>query len=69
MNANEAVALTYFKAELNEALEAIKRVRELHKLEEYDGESFCSECITGWNFEYESASYPCDTIKALDGEK
>ena len=50
--------MTYFQAELNEALEAIQRVRDLH-VQETPITTFCKEC---------SFMYPCDTIKALDGE-
>ena len=44
---------------LLEAREAIQRVRELH-IQESEITTFCKEC---------SFMYPCDTIKALDGEQ
>jgi len=42
-----------------EAINAVKRVRELHKLYSPEGVLFCDYCFE---------SYPCPTIKALDGE-
>jgi hypothetical protein len=38
---------------------AVKRVREIHSNEN----GFCAECSQYFPFEY-----PCETIKALDGE-
>lgn len=49
--------------------QAIARVRELHKPDKY-GE--CKVCIKGWDIYediYTYIEYPCDTIKALDGEQ
>lgn len=40
-------------------LAAIQRVRELH-IQESEITTFCKEC---------SYTYPCPTIKALDGEE
>jgi hypothetical protein len=56
--------MTHFSAELNEAREAIERVRKVHK--PYDGGSrgiCCFECEVG----NVPVSYPCPTIKALEG--
>lgn len=52
----------------DEMSEAIQRVRELHysgKIRGWDGD-YCYECsdLEGGNYK----GYPCDTIKALDGE-
>jgi hypothetical protein len=61
--------MTYFLAELNEAKEAIQRVRELHSpiphpyQEEFQLCSHCGNEVDG------SWIYPCPTIKALDGEQ
>lgn len=55
-------------------MEAIARVRELHKSETgYAGSVYCSICL----YETENLgetvafneNYPCPTIKALDGEQ
>lgn len=54
----QATAMRYI--ELNsQKTEAISRVRELH-IQESEITTFCKEC---------SFMYPCDTIKALDGEQ
>lgn len=50
----------------NELLEAIERVRELHK-PFGDKNQWCDHCEIGQNSGYEWANYPCDTIKALGG--
>lgn len=47
---------------------AIERVRELHK-PFGDKLQWCDHCEIGQNSGYEWADYPCDTIKALDGEQ
>jgi hypothetical protein len=47
--------------------EAINRVRELHQKETRDSMSFCSACID-YDEQDLFADWPCDTIKALDGE-
>lgn len=53
----QATAMQYI--ELNkQKTEAIQRVRELH-IQESEITTFCKEC---------SFMYPCDTIKALDGD-
>jgi hypothetical protein len=59
--------MTYFQAQLNEALEAIQRVRELHTLIVEQAQCckdceyrYCSDC---------DQDYPCPTIQALDGEQ
>jgi len=67
--------MTYFQAKANQAEEAIQRVRELHK--EIDAnDSVCGDpdCCgayeEGWTMCQDCYSdYPCDTIKALDGEQ
>ena len=55
-----------------ELMQAIERVRELHKpiacgnCGSVTCEAFCDEC----SVEYGNAvKYPCSTIKALDGDK
>ena len=53
--------MTYFLAELNQAREAIQRVREMHGPIDIDGDLECRECPM--------SAYPCRTIKALDGEQ
>ena len=40
--------------------EAIQRVRKLHTVVMVVGLSYCDEC---------GDTYPCDTIKTLEGEK
>lgn len=45
---------------------AIQRVREIHKPVEYYGQRFCAVCVVDGI--PESISYPCPTIKALDGD-
>jgi hypothetical protein len=60
---------------LDEAVEAVKRVRELHK--EVDANDSvcgdpdcCGEYIEDWTVCQECyCDYPCKTIKALDGEQ
>ena len=47
--------------------EIIKRVRELHKPSK-NGE-YCTHCEVGQVSGYDYADYPCDTIKALEGDK
>lgn len=57
--------------------EAIQRVRDFHKpiTTQYDNENKteyigCAECgDEGWDGTFYHHEYPCDTIKALDGEK
>lgn len=46
---------------------AIERVRELHKPFGENNE-WCDHCEIGQNSGYDWADYPCDTIKALDGD-
>lgn len=51
---------------LEQALEAIERVRELHSPHQSaNGQLICNEC-TGLSRDFED--YPCLTIQALDGE-
>jgi len=54
--------MTYFLARANQAEEAVKRVRELHKK---DNHGYCTYCYT---YMGTASFYPCSTIKALDGE-
>ena len=59
---------------LDNAHDAIARVRELHKPRKYrDGdELICSVCLEyseDFYGEVFAPDYPCDTIKALDGEQ
>lgn len=58
--------MTYFQAEANKLQEAIDRVRKLHK-PSTNGD-YCTHCEIGQVSGYDYADYPCDTIKALDGE-
>ena len=61
--------MTYFQAELAEALEDIQRVRELHKpfAGNIEGElEICDVCYDSFG---NPVNYPCPTIKALDGER
>lgn len=65
----EATAMMHISLKL-EAWKAIERVRELHKPEPCDcGDGncsgFCVECSTDGS----GIEYPCDTIKALEGEQ
>lgn len=47
--------------------EVIRRVRELHKpYLAISGQTVCKEC---WDGEYNKDNFPCETIKALDGEQ
>ena len=55
--------MTYFQAELNEAQEAIQRVRELHKASANG--LVCVHCL---DYDNEDAAYRCPTIRALDGD-
>ena len=45
---------------MEEARAAIQRVRELHEMEDHGEYYICAGCDFNW---------PCDTIKALDGEQ
>ena len=54
--------------EYKEMREAIQRVRELHKPDEYDDCEHCSRIAIPDGSEL-LARYPCSTIKALDGEQ
>ena len=53
--------------EVTKMNEAINRVRELHKPFGENNE-WCNHCEIGANSGYDWADYPCETIKALDGE-
>jgi hypothetical protein len=60
--------MTYFQAELNEAREAIQRVKNLHPKVTSGFHKDGKE----WKYEaglctYCSCAYPCDTIEALEG--
>ena len=49
--------------------DAVQRVRELHGPEPkvFDGQTIlCSHCMNNYG---DNVLYPCDTIKALDGEQ
>lgn len=50
---------------LDAALEAIKRVRELHKPESGQDRPTCSACHQA---DAKHWDWPCNTIQALDGE-
>ena len=54
---------------LKDAQEAIQRVRELHKQIDGIGVKVCAVCIDDNMYWTEQTNYPCDTIKALDGEQ
>ena len=55
--ANQSVELIEeFKGIANRCKQIIKRVRELHN---NSGSKYCHEC---------GYTYPCDTIKVLDGD-
>jgi hypothetical protein len=60
---------------LDEAVEAVKRVRELHKKVDANDSvcgdpDCCGEYIEDWTMCQDCYSdYPCPTIKALDGEQ
>lgn len=54
-------------APYNELVEAIQRVRELHKPVKTYGWLCCSYCAYVRDEDYQE--YPCETIKALDGEQ
>jgi hypothetical protein len=47
--------------ELGKLTQAIRRVRELHTINDHSDScnDLCDLCMTSW---------PCDTIRALDGE-
>lgn len=49
-------------AEVRQSRAAIKEIRGLHA---DNGFGNCTECREGW----ESADWPCDTIKALDADR
>lgn len=56
--------------EYKEMREAIVRVRELHKQSSqavFDWLPYCEHCSDGEDGHF--VIYPCDTIKALDGEQ
>ena len=58
---SEEAGLYDAEVTLDDAQAAIQRVRELHHTVSEEGApDKCSECLF-W--------YPCDTIKALDGER
>jgi hypothetical protein len=60
--------IAHFKTEVNlELSKSIERVRELHKPFGEENQ-WCDHCEVGQNSGYEWADYPCDTIKALDGD-
>jgi hypothetical protein len=46
----------------------VERVRELHK-PFWVNEAHCSECYSKYDKDGKYSLYPCDTIKALDGEQ
>jgi hypothetical protein len=48
--------------------QAIARVRELHS-PFWVNEAHCSECYSKYDKDGKYSLYPCDTIKALDGEQ
>jgi hypothetical protein len=52
--------------EYKEMREAIARVRELHYVDKYANTEVCHICNTSNGI---AIPYPCDTIKALDGEQ
>jgi len=62
------------KKEAIEYREAIQRVRDLHKPiatqystgQKYTGCAVCGD--EGWDESFYPHEYPCDTIKALDGD-
>lgn len=49
--------------------DAIRRVRELHKPVAGIGVTVCAVCVDDMMYWTEQVEYPCDTIKALDGEQ
>jgi hypothetical protein len=54
---------------LDEAVAAVKRVRELHKpVTPTNDEAYCAVCCDGGDY-CDLTIYPCETIKALDGEQ
>ena len=62
------VEIANFKTEVNlELSKSIERVRALHVKEEKDGDAFCTACVHHEEFNWWQM-WPCDTIKALDGE-
>lgn len=54
------------KKESAHYLKAIERVREIHMRFWLD-EPYCSECHS-YEIDEKYASYPCPTIRALDGD-
>ena len=54
-----AVGDLYVSTMLKMAEAAIQRVRDLHK-PKFHGDPMCNHCFR---------TYPCDTIRALDGEQ
>jgi len=74
-NDDDTVVVTEAGELLRKASEAIKRVRELHKpvpRNEFinDGDIVCQSCVTWDNSGCSMfVFYPCETIKALDGEQ
>ena len=52
-----------------ENIEAIQRVRELHKQIDGIGVKVCAVCVNDQMYWTEQTEYPCETIEALDGEQ
>ncbi len=57
----------------NRVEKAIERIRELHKEVKvfYRGEIIlgCEYCFKAYKYVREIFEYPCETVKALDGDK
>jgi hypothetical protein len=62
----DAELIEEFKGEAHKYKQAIERVRKIHTPFWLD-EPHCSECHS-YEVDENYASYPCPTIRALDGE-
>jgi hypothetical protein len=57
--------MTYFQAQAGKLQEMIDRVRELHVMVTDEGFGQCEACRSFYEIR---KSWPCPTIKALDGD-
>jgi hypothetical protein len=54
-------------AKLEETLNRVRRLHYAEKSNYYAGELFCDHC-SEWNGNDKLVPYPCDTMKALQGD-
>lgn len=69
MQSLETELKEFYASQALDLEDAIARVRELHKQIDGIGVKVCAVCIDDRMYWTEQTNYPCDTIKALDGEQ